>query len=101
MGDTGSVLFELSEALAETDAAGGHTDALANAVDLAWDVINPHNAMELALVIGQRLPVESRTKFGEQTRSRLEKRTDFEDELEHNSANHCLQRVLNNNYEGL
>ena len=95
------VLFDLSRALAESDVASSHIGELGQAVDAAWDLINPHNAMELALVIGRELPQQARPPFAEATRQLLQNRPDFEREMASNSANHCLQRVFDNDYEDL
>lgn len=99
--NSGHVLFPLCEALVEATQGAGYTDVLADAVDASWDLINPHNAMELALVIGRRLADDGRRSFASAVRLRLEDREDFESELATNSAGHCLRRVLENDYEAL
>lgn len=99
MSDKGWLLAELGERAAGTPAADdadaqNKAKQLAEAVDSIWDEINAHNGMEYAEVFSKKLPPAERAVFATALREKLGKRPDFEQELNSNTAGHCLRRAL-------
>lgn len=78
----------------ETKDVDAKVTQMASIVSQLWTVINPHNAMEYAEVFSIELSPSERRPFGQALERELRHHDDYEQELNSNSAAHCLRRAL-------
>jgi hypothetical protein len=88
--------FSSATALAKDIGATGRIvtehelQELVRSTEVVWSEINPHNAMELFSILARSLGARNAPEFLARAVSTLQRHPNYTEEVERNSAAHCL-----------